>query len=405
MAQQYLIDISNYQAGMTDFKAVARDGYAGAIILASDGSWSQPYFGSQLARVRGAGLLAAAYHYQRANVAVQTQVDVIVRQVPVDVPVIIDVEHYSGSGTAGVDMTRAIIAGLRQRGYRSPLVYIPRWYWSSPVTAPKGGLGFASLAGLPPLWISWYPDYVTRSKENGAAMLPASVWVGYGGLDVAIAQFTSSGRVPGYGSDVDQNVYRGTREQLAALLGGAGGVGGGGGGTNGTDGFLMGLEQWQQDRLYNRVLMMSQGVAGQNFNGEQFQHEENARVAMNAKLDAIAAGIAGIANDRDITPEALKAIVDESTARAAEQQAEIVTERIRASLQTLVEEALARMNDADNVDEAKRTVEELLRRVGQLSPNVADHNEDGVRGGAAAPEGVGGPTAGDITNDSEGRTV
>jgi DNA-binding NarL/FixJ family response regulator len=172
MERQYLLDISNYQQHLTDFVAVARDGYAGVIVLASDGDWRQPYFAAQLAGARRVGLMVAAYHYQRENVSAQRQIDLIASRVPVDVPVIIDVEHYSGRGVAGVDMTRSIVNGLRAKGYRVPLVYIPRWYWTSPVNAEKGGLGYASLAGLPPLWVSRYPDYLTRPKEQGVPVRP-----------------------------------------------------------------------------------------------------------------------------------------------------------------------------------------------------------------------------------------
>lgn len=50
--------------------------------------------------------------------------------------------------------------------------------------------------------------------------------------------------------------------------------GGGGGGGTGGDDFLMGLEQWQQERIFNRILSMSAGVPNENHNGEQYNAEQ-----------------------------------------------------------------------------------------------------------------------------------
>jgi Glycosyl hydrolases family 25 len=204
----YGIDISNYQAGMTDFGAVRRDGYDFAFVLSTDGTgFRNTHFARQLDGCRAAGLLTAAYHYVR-DTSVAEQIRNVTSQVPRGCPVIPDCEDNSG----GVGVLRAIVGALRNEGYPVPMIYLPQWYWS-------GHLGRPDLGGLPPLWVSWYPDHTTRPKEVGAGLLPSSVWNGYGGLGVAVAQFTSSGRVPGYGSAVDQNVFRGTRAQLEALLG------------------------------------------------------------------------------------------------------------------------------------------------------------------------------------------
>jgi hypothetical protein len=52
-------------------------------------------------------------------------------------------------------------------------------------------------------------------------------------------------------------------------------------------GFLMALEQWKQDRIFERILSMSEGVAGQNYDGDQFAREKLERQQMQAKLDAL----------------------------------------------------------------------------------------------------------------------
>ncbi|MFE2751553.1 glycoside hydrolase family 25 protein [Actinosynnema sp. NPDC059335] len=409
----YGVDISNYQAGLTDFGAMVRGGFEFSFVLCSDGDWKQPHFRRQLDGCRGAGMLVAAYHYQRENVSASRQVQVIAEQVPPGVPVIIDVEDYSGRGEAGVNLARAIIAGLRGRGYVVPLVYIPRWYWAAPTDRDKGGLGYASLAGLPPLWISWYPDYVTRSKESGAAMLPASVWNGYGGLPVAVAQFTSSGRVPGYSAAVDQNVYRGSRHELAALLGGM------------EDDMPSAKEV--VDELLNRPVKLWSGAeetlvnllrgahgygqtlydlyvpGGDPFGGLIFTdapgtdqervlrvrdvlHEMRMNIQASAVreaalADAVRALAEKVGGDLDV--EAFMRRVDDTVRRA---MADIV--HVDVTVRSPEPAALAAIPPTPAEAATAGTRED-----------VAARNEDGLRGGAAAPDGIGGPVPGDAVDD------
>lgn len=381
------LDISNYQSRLTDYGGIARDGFEFVFILCSDGAWAQPYFKAQLNGCRSQDLLVAAYHYQRDNQSAETQIAVITSQVPVDVPVIIDVEHHSGRGDAGVNLCRRIVDGLRARGYAVPLVYIPRWYWTSPVDAPNGGLGYASLAGLPPLWVSWYPDYVTRPKDKGRDQLPASVWNGYGGLEVAIAQYTSSGRVSGYDSAVDQNWFRGSRDDLAALLGGGGDVA-----LNGSD--LWEIENRTYAAVRNLLFDMDAGGGGK----DAFQ--SLVKSALAPELAAIQTAVSQIASNPDVTAEELREATRAAALEAAEKQATLVSQSITGDLNSLVQAALSRVQEADNLDEAKKTVDELLKRLAVLTAppeSAADTNRDGVRGGAAAPDGVGGPAADDNT--------
>lgn len=199
------VDVSNHNPGFTDFR-----GWDFAFIKASEGnSFKDWLFNQHLNNARAAGCLVAAYHYQR-DVSAQSQVYLIKSMVPKDVPVIIDVETGSGS----LNITREIIRLLREEGYDSPLLYVPRWFW-------RDHLGSPSLEGLPLLWASWYPDYVARPREEGIWMVPQSAWEGYGGGRVAMMQFTSTPH--------DMNYYPGTRDDLARLLNG--GAGGGSGDT------------------------------------------------------------------------------------------------------------------------------------------------------------------------------
>jgi GH25 family lysozyme M1 (1,4-beta-N-acetylmuramidase) len=189
------LDISHHQDLGLDLAQCRREGIEFVLIKSSEGSsFVDSAFAANLAEARAAGLLVGAYHYVRSNASAADQVANVARVVPRDVPVIPDVEANSG----GMGLVREFVDRLRGAAYRVPLLYLPRWYWQQ--------IGSPSLAGLPPLWSSRYPDNVVGA-------------LGYGGLSVAVLQFTSSVRIAGH-APLDANAYRGTREQLAAFLGG-----------------------------------------------------------------------------------------------------------------------------------------------------------------------------------------
>jgi hypothetical protein len=203
----YGIDVSNYQ-NTIDMSAVRREGFDFAFIKSSEGaSYRSPAFERQLDGARAAGLLVAAYHYQWAD-DVRGQLDTITATVPLDVPVILDVEQNGGD----VSTTRALLDGLWSRGYHTPLLYLPRWYWQQ--------IGSPDLSGLPPLWSSRYPSMTAAPASVLYQAVDETYWAGYGGLGVQVLQFASTAQVAGH--SVDANAYGGDRGQLENVLGSGG---------------------------------------------------------------------------------------------------------------------------------------------------------------------------------------
>lgn len=201
------LDISHHQAASLDLAQCRREGVEFVFMKSSEGAtFLDSEFEANVSEARAAGLLVAAYHYIRSNATAAAQVANVRRIVPRDVPVIPDVEANSG----GVALLRDFVAGLQSAGYRVPFTYLPRWYWQQ--------IGAPSLAGLPPLWSSRYPDNIIGSIADEWADVPSSYWNGYGGLPVAVLQFTSSAAIAGH-QPIDANAYLGTREQLAVALG------------------------------------------------------------------------------------------------------------------------------------------------------------------------------------------
>ncbi len=200
------IDISNHQADM-DVERVVRENNIGFVfVLSNDGTFKNPHYRAQRDAARRGGAIVVPYVYLRTNV--DQTFATFRQQEPDPGPVIVDVEDGSGA-RAECDRMHFL---LHNAGYSTPLLYWPDWY--------RKKVGSPSLAGLPPLWSSWYPDNTARGFDQGLSLLPVWTWNGYGGLPVLIVQFTSTGRLLGYGGNLDLNYFRGSRAELEALLGG-----------------------------------------------------------------------------------------------------------------------------------------------------------------------------------------
>jgi lysozyme len=210
------VDISDYQPGF-DLHRAAAEGFEFAFLKATEGSgWKAKTFPGNLHNGQAAGLVCAAYHYVHA-LDTPGQVDNIRAAVPTSCPLILDIE----AGSGGLDVVWDLHGRLLGEGYSLGVMYLPQWYASQ--------IGASDLRGLPPLWSSRYPNdragYASAVWDRNSAWLSA-FWGGYGGLPTEIIQFTDQGVVAGH-NGIDCSAYRGTKEQLAALLGGGSGAAGG----------------------------------------------------------------------------------------------------------------------------------------------------------------------------------
>ncbi|RDI32470.1 glycosyl hydrolase family 25 [Rhodococcus sp. AG1013] len=201
------VDISNWQQGL-DLDQAAREDFRAVIAKVSEGSGfrDQTWPGFRDA-ARAAGLPVMGYHYLRAGDPIELQADLFVNHLgDRSIPAMIDAE----SGSGGVAEIRAFRDAVERRGVRVALLYLPRWYWS-------GHIGSPDLSGLPPLMAS---SYGTDQPGYASVLYPgdeATGWAGYGGLDVAILQFTQRANVAG--KQIDSWAFRGNESQLRALFG------------------------------------------------------------------------------------------------------------------------------------------------------------------------------------------
>lgn len=120
----------------------------------------------------------------------------------------VDCEKWNGDSSTvpGKADIKAFCDRLSSRMPKlNPIVYAPEWVYGNSLT----GLGY-------PLWAS---HYVTGSG-SASALYPgdgSSRWDSYSGQTPAILQFTSSATAVGQ-TTCDANAYRGTLDQLTALL-------------------------------------------------------------------------------------------------------------------------------------------------------------------------------------------
>jgi hypothetical protein len=125
---------------------------------------------------------------------------------------IVDWENDSGDGSH----LRLAHELLWQRGFSTPVVYDPKWYWER-MGSPDVSWMQGKVKGH---WKSWYADNVPKPFDAALAQVPGYVWQdNRGGIPTVIVQFTGTGRLSGYGGNLDLNYFPGTRAELAALLG------------------------------------------------------------------------------------------------------------------------------------------------------------------------------------------
>lgn len=208
------IDISEHQRTMDVERVVRENGIDFAFIRTNYGAnHDDAWFHSHADAAERGGAIVVPYVYILAS-NIRGSIDDCVRIINGRYSsAIVDWEHDSGGGRELRDAHEL----LWERGFSTPVVYDPKWYWES-VGSPDLSWMQGKVSGH---WKSWYADNTPRSFDDALSRVPGYVWDdNRGGIPTVIVQFSGTGRLSGYGSNVDLNFYPGTREELAALLGG-----------------------------------------------------------------------------------------------------------------------------------------------------------------------------------------
>lgn len=195
-------DVSNHNGAMTLLA-----GTVACLAKATEGTgYLDEYYAHYKAEAARVGALFGAYHFLREGDGA-AQARFAYGVIGPGVPTMLDFEpEYDDAGNpvslpsmADATAFRDTFRGL---GGLIRLNYLPRWYWA-------GHLGSPSLAQLADLALV-SSDYTTYSDTGPG-------WEPYGGLTPQIWQWTDA--LPYSGQLVDFNAYRGTLDQLRALLG------------------------------------------------------------------------------------------------------------------------------------------------------------------------------------------
>lgn len=208
------LDVSSWQdglhlGGVPDIDFV--------IARTTDGTYRDRAYRSHIDDAERAGLVTAAYHYLRAPsegapIAQQVSASLEVMGPRHKRPVWIDVETSGGTLTAAniLDCKRLFEqAGVRVVGVYS---YIP--YWEGRIA---GGEPDTHQFGS--VWVANYPDSRRVPFKELWNRIPKDKFdYPLGNQKPKLWQYSGNAAVPGWGSGVDANAFRGTKDELHRLF-------------------------------------------------------------------------------------------------------------------------------------------------------------------------------------------
>src|SRR5215471_6335440 len=197
------VDVADYQhphGAAIAWPRVAGAGFKFAFIKATEGDYyANPYYASDLAQAKAAGLYATGYHFAVPNVSGgASQADYAVRHGAYaadgrTLPLALDIEYnpygaecYGLSHARMVSWVSAFTAEVRRLTGQRPIIYSTADWWN---TCTGGSTAF----GSDPLWVAAY-------GSEGPPM-PAG-WHNW-----TFWQYTSLGSVPGITGNVDVSYF------------------------------------------------------------------------------------------------------------------------------------------------------------------------------------------------------
>jgi GH25 family lysozyme M1 (1,4-beta-N-acetylmuramidase) len=197
------VDVADFQhpgGAAIDWGQVAAAGYKFAFIKVTEGDYyANPYYASDLAQAKAAGLYVAGYHFAIPNVSDgASQADYAIANGGYTpdghtLPLALDIEYnpygaecYGMSPAQIVSWVSAFTAEVQRVTSQLPIIYTTADWWN---TCTGGSTG----SGADPLWVAGY--------VSGSPPLPA----GWGNW--TFWQYTSRGSVPGISGNVDVSYF------------------------------------------------------------------------------------------------------------------------------------------------------------------------------------------------------
>ncbi|MEW4989740.1 MULTISPECIES: glycoside hydrolase family 25 protein [unclassified Corynebacterium] len=205
------VDVSKWQrpGGVAlKWDEVAASGQKFAFIKATDGvEGDQKYFLEDSIAAAKAGLYVGSYHKAHPDRSAIAQADQYVEalqqrdeQISTDktLPPVLDIELDNGLNPTQLQKwTKDFLERVEEKTGETPMIYTYRWFWQNPM---GNSTDFTDY----PLWLAAYEDSAPTSLPGG--------WE-----SMAFWQRSSTGRVDGIPTNVDEDVFNGTDAELQQL--------------------------------------------------------------------------------------------------------------------------------------------------------------------------------------------
>ena len=199
------IDVAAHQhPGGTpiDWSKVRTDGQSFAFVKATEGGdWVNPHYVEDIQAANAVGLKTGAYHYARPAGDAKTQAANFAAQIALapdqTLPPALDIEVAEGKSAAQLEQwIEEFTSELKRLTGRTPMIYTYKYFW-------MGQMNNSQKFSDMPLWLAAYQD---QAPEAVGGWKELSFW-----------QRSGSGKVAGISTDVDMNLFNGSKQQLQSF--------------------------------------------------------------------------------------------------------------------------------------------------------------------------------------------
>ena len=185
-----------------DWSKVRTDGQSCAFVKATEGGdWVNPHYVEDVQAAHAAGLKTGAYHYARPSTDAKTQAANFAAQIALapdqTLPPALDIEVDEGKSAAQLEQwIEEFTSELKRLTGRTPMIYTYKYFW-------MGQMNNSQKFSDMPLWLAAYQD---QAPEAVGGWKKLSFW-----------QRSGSGKVAGIPTDVDMNLFNGSKQQLQSF--------------------------------------------------------------------------------------------------------------------------------------------------------------------------------------------
>ncbi|MCG7441045.1 glycoside hydrolase family 25 protein [Corynebacterium sp. ACRPQ] len=185
-----------------DWSKVRSDGQSFAFVKATEGGdWVNPHYVQDIQAANAAGLKTGAYHYARPAGDAKTQAANFAAQIALapdqTLPPALDIEVAEGKSAAQLEQwIEEFTSELKRLTGRTPMIYTYKYFW-------MGQMNNSQKFSDMPLWLAAYQD---QAPEAVGGWKELSFW-----------QRSGSGKVAGISTDVDMNLFNGSKQQLQSF--------------------------------------------------------------------------------------------------------------------------------------------------------------------------------------------